>query len=118
MNQATRVYLIYILHCADGTLYTGIADNVIRRYWLHLTQKARCKYTHYRHPLRLMQCWSLLGSRGDAIRVERCIKKVNRQQKELLITSPQLLKFLAADKLKQELEIEIFNPWFVDGITE
>ena len=117
MGQTRRVYWVYMLHCGDGTLYTGIADNLIRRYWQHLTKKARCKYTQSRHPLRLVQCWSLFGSRGDAIRVERCIKQVTRKQKELLVTSPQLLKVLATVKLGQELEIEVFYPWFADGIT-
>ena len=72
---------VYLLECADGTLYTGVATDLERRLRQHngeLTGGAR--YTRGRRPVRLL--WSeRCANRGDAQQREAEIKRLSRQQK-------------------------------------
>ena len=47
-----KTWYVYILECGDGTLYTGITDDVLRRLRTHETGKG-AKYTRGRGPLKL-----------------------------------------------------------------
>ena len=47
------LWYVYILRCGDGTLYTGITDNVPRRLAVHRSGKG-AKYTRGRGPLELV----------------------------------------------------------------
>ena len=78
-----KVWHLYILRCGDGTLYTGITDDVLRRLAQHSAGKG-AKYTRGRGPLELVyqeEC----GTHGDALRREAQIKRLNRQEKLELI---------------------------------
>lgn len=80
-------WYLYILRCADGTLYTGITTNVERRLEAHRSGKG-AKYTRGRSPLELAyreEC----GSHSDALKRELLVKKMNREQKEQLIRQPK-----------------------------
>ena len=74
-----KQWQVYILECKDGTLYTGITDNIKRRLDAHTCGKG-AKYTRGRGPfvLRYMECCT---SRSDALHREYCIKRLNRAQK-------------------------------------
>ena len=48
-----KIWYFYILECKDGTLYTGITDDVQRRFKAHSEGKG-AKYTRGRGPLRLV----------------------------------------------------------------
>ena len=76
---------VYLLECADGTLYTGIARDLARRLGQHNGERAGGpRYTRGRRPVRLL--WSeSAASRSEAQRREAAIKNLNRQQKLRLI---------------------------------
>ncbi len=86
-----KVYYVYIIECENGSYYTGITTDPVRRYRGHLDGSGRAKYTRAFRPVRLARCWALTCTRGDALRVELRIKKKSRKDKELLIARPKNL---------------------------
>lgn len=74
---------VYILECADGTLYTGVATDVAARVATHNAGKG-AKYTRGRLPVRLVYQESA-GERGDALRRELAIKRLRAADKRRLI---------------------------------
>ncbi len=82
MNQGWHVY---VLQCADGTLYTGVARDLQKRLQQHNgAQVGGPKYTRGRRPVRLL--WSdTAADRGAAQQREAAIKKLSRRAKLRLI---------------------------------
>ena len=88
-------WVVYILRCADGSLYTGIATDVARRMNEHRARGARgAKYLRGRGPLRLV--WQRrIGDSSLALRVERRIKRLPKPAKEaLLVARPATRRLL------------------------
>jgi putative endonuclease len=77
------VHFVYIVRCADGTLYTGYARDPRARVKKHNTGRG-ARYTSGRRPVRLIYSESF-ESVGDALRRERTLKRQSRAQKEALI---------------------------------
>ena len=76
-------WTVYILRCADNTLYTGITDDVDRRIALHNDGKG-AKYTRGRGPVSI--CYQeYCEDKGQALRREYEIKAMSREQKLSLI---------------------------------
>ena len=76
-------WYVYILRCGDGTLYTGITDDVPRRLATHRAGKG-AKYTRGRGPLELV--WQEeVPDKSAALRREIEIKRLRRAEKERLI---------------------------------
>jgi putative endonuclease len=73
---------VYILRCADGTLYTGIAIDVDARVKRHASGRG-ARYTRGRGPLVLVHV-ERAGSKGDALRREAAIRRLGRAGKEAL----------------------------------
>lgn len=76
-------YWVYILRCGDGTLYTGITDDVDRRLAVHRSGKG-AKYTRGRGPLEVVyreEC----PDRPAALRREYAVKQLTRAEKFELI---------------------------------
>ena len=78
-----NTWKLYILRCADGTLYTGITTDVEKRLEAHRTGKG-AKYTRGRAPLELVY-WEECGDHSAALKREIEIKKLTREEKEKLI---------------------------------
>ncbi|MFO0955726.1 MAG: GIY-YIG nuclease family protein [Candidatus Saccharibacteria bacterium] len=78
------MYHLYILRCADDTLYTGIARDLDRRLVEHNTSKIGAKYTRSRRPVRLVYA-RVYSNRSAALRAEAATKKLKRSQKLALI---------------------------------
>jgi predicted GIY-YIG superfamily endonuclease len=76
-------WFVYILRCADGTLYTGITNDVDRRCRQHNAGTAS-RYTRARLPAQMVYQEPQL-SRGAALRRELAVKALSRRQKEALI---------------------------------
>jgi putative endonuclease len=77
---------VYLLRCADDTLYCGWTNDLDRRVAAHAAGSAS-RYTRSRRPVELV--WSRsLGSRSDAMREEARIKRLTRRQKLALIAYP------------------------------
>ena len=74
---------VYILQCGDGTLYTGISNNLEKRIQAH-NRKRGARYTRSRLPVTLVY-QEEAGSRSLASRRENVIKKLTRTQKFALI---------------------------------
>ena len=77
------IWYLYILRCRDGSLYTGITTDVDKRFVAHASGKG-AKYTRGRGPLILVyreEC----GDHSAALKRELEVKKLTRQEKELLI---------------------------------
>jgi putative endonuclease len=76
------MWFCYILECSDGTLYTGITNDLEMRIKTHNLGKG-AKYTKNRLPVKLK--WSkILENRSEASKLEYKIKKLNRSQKLIL----------------------------------
>lgn len=73
-------YFVYIVECADKTLYTGVATNVDRRIEEHNTSDKGAKYTRARRPVKLLGK-SEYKNRSEAQKEESRIKKMTRDQK-------------------------------------
>ena len=76
-------WFVYMLRCGDGTLYTGITDDVPRRLAAHRSRKG-AKYTRGRGPLELVY-QEQVPDKSAALRREYQIKRLSRQEKEKLI---------------------------------
>ena len=74
---------VYILECSDGTLYTGISNDVNKRVLTHNKGKG-AKYTRNRLPVVLRYSKPCLN-RSDASKEEYRIKQLSRKNKLLLI---------------------------------
>jgi len=76
-------WCVYILRCGDGSLYTGITDDVDRRLAAHRVGKG-AKYTRGRGPLELVHREEY-PDKGSALKREYAIKQLRREEKEQLI---------------------------------
>ena len=78
-------WAVYILRCADDTLYTGVTKDVDKRLTEHNTDNAKgAKYTRARRPVVLVY-QEACESRSAACKRESAIKKLARGEKLLLI---------------------------------
>jgi putative endonuclease len=78
---------VYIILCSDATLYTGITNDLARRYTQHGGQRG-ARYFRGRHPAQVVYLESG-HNRGSASRREAAIKKLRRSDKIKLLTSPR-----------------------------
>lgn len=72
-------WVVYIIQCADDTLYTGITTDMERRFKEH-TSGEGAKYTRGRTPLKLVYT-ELCTSRSQASKREYEIKQLDRNEK-------------------------------------
>lgn len=84
-SYATGSWVVYILRCADGSLYTGITKALERRTVQHNAGTAS-RYTRVRRPVEVVyreQARDL----SSALKRERQIKKLDRQKKHALVAA-------------------------------
>ena len=77
---------VYILECADGTLYTGVTNDLDNRITAHNAGKG-AKYTRSRLPVKLIYR-ETTTDRSSALRRELSIKNLSRADKLGLIAEP------------------------------
>jgi putative endonuclease len=77
-------WVVYMLECADQSLYTGITTNLERRLAEHAAGKG-AKYTRGRGPFRLVYSETCAG-RAEATRREAAIKLMDKANKWLLFS--------------------------------
>jgi predicted GIY-YIG superfamily endonuclease len=83
-----KIWTVYILQCGDGSLYTGITDDLERRFRAHEAGKG-AKYTRGRGPLKL--CYrEEMPDKGSALRREAELKRLRRSRKLDLIHKKEL----------------------------
>ena len=76
-------WLVYILRCSDGSLYTGITNDLPKRLQAHAAGKAS-KYTRSRLPVALAYT-EPQKSKSAALKREAAIKRLRRAEKERLV---------------------------------
>lgn len=76
-------YFAYILECADNTYYIGSTDNLYARVALH-NEGRGASYTKRRLPAKLVY-YEEFQERSQAMKRERELKKLNKQQKKKLV---------------------------------
>ena len=80
-----KQWVVYILECGDGTLYTGITDDLEKRFQAHCSGRG-AKYTRGRGPL-VLRYREECADHGEALRREYAIKQLKRAEKLALIAS-------------------------------
>ena len=78
------LWVVYILKCADGSLYTGVTNNLKKRVLAHQEGKG-AKYTKGRLPLKVIY-HEKLPNRSEALKREIVIKQLHRLEKLKLIS--------------------------------
>jgi putative endonuclease len=84
-------WFVYMIEVSDGSYYTGITTDVDRRFDEHCSSAVGAKYFNGRSPVKVI--YQELGhSRSSASKREYEIKKLSRQQKELLVQGSVLCR--------------------------
>ena len=76
-------WLVYLLRCSDGSLYTGITNDLPKRLKAHAAGKAS-RYTSSRLPVKLAYS-EPQKSKSAALKRELAIKRLRRAEKEKLV---------------------------------
>jgi putative endonuclease len=86
------IWVVYVVRCADRTLYCGITNDLQARLAAHMAGKG-AKYTRGRGPLELVATQRCRDKRV-ALRIEHAIKRLRRPEK--LALDPSRLRAIAA----------------------
>lgn len=78
-------WYVYLLRCADNTLYCGITTDTERRLAQH-NAKTASKYTRVRTPVT-METFVEVESKSDALKLELLVKKQTRRNKVTFLNS-------------------------------
>jgi putative endonuclease len=82
LPPAPTRWWLYLIECQDGSVYTGIAVDVARRFRAHASGKG-ARYTRSHPPRRLLAVLPC-ADRGDALRAELAVKRLSPAQKRAL----------------------------------
>ncbi len=85
-------WYLYIIECKGGELYVGISNDVVERIRKHNKGKA-CRYTKYRHPVRLLYS-EFCGDVSAARRRENEGKRFPREKKLEIVHAKHRKEFL------------------------
>ncbi|MGI9257490.1 MAG: GIY-YIG nuclease family protein [Gammaproteobacteria bacterium] len=83
LKDSSSEWIVYMLQCADATLYTGITNDLSARLAAHSAGRG-AKYTRSRLPVTLVH-QELAVDRSAALRREHEIKKLSAGEKRALI---------------------------------
>ena len=83
-RPSTPHWLVYMLRCSDGSLYTGITNDLPKRLKAHAAGKAS-RYTRSRLPVKLAYS-EPQRSKSAALKREAAIKALRRSDKDRLLT--------------------------------
>jgi putative endonuclease len=114
MKQPEEKHFVYILCLENGKYYTGYTVNPEKRFREHIEKRARCKTTQISLPSKMVQCWRVTGSRGEALRVEAYIKTLSRKRKDAIVENPLLLSSMLKKRFDKDFYL---NPEDVDLIN-
>ena len=84
-RRASSRWLVYLLRCSDGSLYTGITNDLPKRLKAHAGGKAS-RYTRSRLPVALAYS-EPQKSKSAALKREAAMKRLRRAEKERLVAS-------------------------------
>ena len=95
-KKTEKIWYIYMIRCADNSLYTGITTDVGRRFQTHQKGKG-AKYLKTRKPFKLV-FQQAVGDRSQASKVEYKAKRLPKSKKEQVVTG--VLDLLAACQIE------------------
>lgn len=104
-SQLIRLmWSIYMIRCGDNSIYTGISNNVAKRFAVHQSGNARAaKYTRTRHPLQLVFT-AEIGNKSAASSAEYQIKQLPKRTKEALVAGRISLSELVTIDTNNKIE--------------
>lgn len=82
-------YFVYILECADKTLYVGSTNNLEKRLHNHNNSKSGAHYTKIRRPVSLKYSESF-ETKSEALKRECILKKLSRTEKFKLFSNTMI----------------------------
>lgn len=94
-------FSLYIVRCADGTLYTGIATDVAKRLSEHESGTRGAKFLRGKGPLKVVFS-EVIGDRSIASQLEYRVKQLSRTQKLDLIEGRETLAILRPGQVLEE----------------
>ena len=103
-------WFLYLIECADGSLYTGIATDVDARYAKHVSGKG-ARYTRARKPIALLASFEL-ADRSSALRAEYRVKQLSPADKRALAAGTRTLASVLPDSGSEGSEHE------ADGLAQ
>ena len=84
-NTLDKSWVIYLLECKDGSLYTGITNDLEKRLASH-NAGLGAKYTRGRRPVTLLE-FKNVESQSEALKLEYQIKQLPRLKKRAFFKS-------------------------------
>lgn len=82
-TAATAGWFLYLIECADGSIYTGIARDVAARYAAHASGKG-ARYTRSHPPAQLLATQAF-PDRSSALKAEYRVKQLSAAEKRILV---------------------------------
>lgn len=79
-----KEWYVYMVECADGTLYSGVTTDVERRIKEHNDSPKGAKYTRAKRPVKLVYTEACTG-RSEATKREYALKQLTREEKLKLV---------------------------------
>ena len=86
MSPSENTWFVYMVCCADATLYTGITTDLEKRIKQHNSSRGGAKYTRGRRPVALVY-FEEVANRSLASKREHYLKKLSSKEKQLLLHS-------------------------------
>lgn len=81
-RNGSQAWYVYMIRCKNGSLYTGITNNLARRFSEHQSQGIKCaKYLKGKGPLELVYSEEV-ENRQTALKIEARIKNQSKKEKE------------------------------------
>lgn len=84
-------YYVYILECADETLYIGSTNDLAKRLHAHNHSKSGAHYTKIRRPV-ILKYSEKFETKSQALKREHALKKLSRAEK-IVLTAPKFDNF-------------------------
>lgn len=86
------MYYTYMIRCKDNTIYTGMTNNIEKRYEKH-KEGSGAKYTKTHTPEKIEAVWKS-KEKALACKLEYQIKHLTKKQKEEIIAGKKLTEYL------------------------
>jgi len=90
-------WFLYVIRCADDSLYTGVSTDVNRRLSEHRSGKG-AKYLRGKGPMEMVRS-HCIGTRSKALKVEREFRKLSKVNKERLLENETEWIIYLSDRL-------------------
>jgi putative endonuclease len=84
-TPGAQAWAVYLIECADGRVYTGIARDPEQRYAKHLAGKG-ARFTRSNPPRQLLG-WVWVADRSEALKLEMAWKRLPREHRVAALQS-------------------------------